>query len=85
MKVKKYEEEIDELINESNLKSFDGDQVGSLNDAKESLQKLKQLEKIIENAGYKEFNTDLYFSVILNLANKYEKNGLFHEALSEYK
>ena len=59
--------------------------MGSLNIAKESLQKLKQLEKIIESAGYKEFNTDLYFSVIMNLANKYEKNGLFHEALSEYK
>lgn len=59
--------------------------IGSLNLAKESVHKIKHLEKYVDGAGYKEFNTDLYFAVIMNLANKYEKNQLYSEAISEYK
>lgn len=40
---------------------------------------------MVESTGQKEFNQEILFSVVMNLANKYEKNGLFHEALSEYK
>lgn len=84
-KIKKMEEEVNNLIDESNLLFFEGKHIDGLNRAKDATAKMKALEKYLEvNELIDLLNIELHFAVGMNLANIYEKNKLFQEALSEY-
>lgn len=84
-KIKKFEKEIDKLIDETNLSVFEGDMQLGLTKAKEAYQKLKSLENFLDRNEVNELmNTELFCSVGLNLAVMYEKNELYQEAIQEY-
>lgn len=85
-RIKELEEEINNLINDSNLSLFQNNLVEALEKAKEAQTKMKHLERFLENNDLNDYiSVELYFSVGMNLANIYEKNQLYQEALSEYK
>jgi intraflagellar transport protein 88 len=84
-KNKKYEKEIDALIDESAIMATDGKIQEGLVKAKEAFTKLKQLENFLDRNELNEYmNTELFCSVGLNLAVMYEKNELYQEAIQEY-
>ena len=84
-KNKKYEKEIDGLIDESAILAADDNLQEALVKAKEAFSKLKQLENFLDRNELNEcMNTELFCSVGLNLAIMYEKNELFQEAIQEY-
>lgn len=85
MRIQKTEQEINAMINESNNAWQLGKPSEALDKSKEACSKMVMLEKYLEKSDLKEFiNTELQFSVFLNLASMFEKNELWQEALAEY-
>ncbi len=85
-KIKRIEEEIQILINDSNILLVKKNLIKALEKAKEAQKKMKQFERYLDNNDFTDFlNSELFFSVGMNLANIYEKNKVFSEALSQYK
>lgn len=81
----KTENEINTLINESNIAFHSGNHSEALEKAKEAKTKIVALEKYLEKNELADFlNIELHFSVSLNLASMYEKNELWQEAMTEY-
>lgn len=84
-KIKKMEEELNEIIDQSSLFFYDKKPIEALNKAKEAQQKMRVFEKYLKTNDLSDLlNVELYFSVGMNLATMFEKNKLFQEALSEY-
>lgn len=85
MKIKKYELEINQLIDESAIMAVNKELREALQKGKEAYQKQKHLERYLDQNELNEMlNMELYFCVSLNLATLYEKNELFQEAIQEY-
>jgi len=84
-RLKKYEIEINLLINESACLAEDGELRDALLKAKEAVAKHKALEKYLEGKELMDLlSVELYFCVYLHVSNMYEKNELYTEALQEY-
>lgn len=84
-KLQKYELEINNLIDESCMLVADKKLGDALQKSKDAMNRQKYLEKYLEENSLSDMlNSELYFSVALNLATLYEKNELYQEALKEY-
>lgn len=84
-KLHKYELEINNLIDESCMLVAEKKLADALQKGKEAMSRQKYLEKYLEENSLSDMlNSELYFSVSLNLATLYEKNELYQEALKEY-
>lgn len=82
---KKIEREINKLIEDSALASVRGAYGEALEKAKEATVKEKQLRKLKEsNAGEDLVNPELTYCVTFNLANQYQNNGMYQDAISTY-
>jgi intraflagellar transport protein 88 len=85
MKIQKTEQDINAMINDSNIAWQSGRPSEALEKAKEACTKMTLLEKYLDKTDLKEFvNSELQFSVCLNLASMFEKSELWQEALAEY-
>jgi len=79
------EKEVNALIEESALLSFQKDHARALDKAKEAGKRERHLCKQREQSGLADqINIDLTYSVCFNLANQYHANGLYTEALNTY-
>lgn len=84
-KIQKYEAEINALIDESAILSCDQKFTEALQKGKDAMAKQKYMEKYLEENNLTDMiNTELHFSVSLNLATLYEQNELYQEAIKEY-
>lgn len=85
-KIKKYELEINNLIDESNdLLYCDNKKVEALQKSKDAVTKMKQLEKYLETAELTDYlNVNLHYSAFLNLCCLLEANNLLNDAIQEY-
>ena len=84
-KIRKYELEINNLIDESCILASEGKLPEALQKSKDAMARQKYMEKYLEENALSEMMTDeLPFAVALNLATLYEKNELYQEALREY-
>ena len=82
---KKIEREINKLIEESALASVRGAHSEALDKAKEATVKEKQLRKLKEsNVGEDLVNPELTYCVTFNLANQYQNNGMYQDAITTY-
>lgn len=82
---KKIEREINKLIEESALASVRGAHSEALEKAKEAANKERQLRKLKESAAGEDLvNPELTYCVTFNLANQYQNNGMFNEAINTY-
>lgn len=82
---KKFEREINKLIEESALASVKGNRSEALEKAKEAANKERQLRKLKEsNTAEDQANLELTYCVTFNLANQYQNNGMFNEAINTY-
>jgi intraflagellar transport protein 88 len=83
--IKNTERKVNSLIEESALFAADGDFSTALDKAKEACKKERLLAKQREQLGLEEqLNLDLTYYVLLNLANQYESNKMYSEALNSY-
>ncbi|XP_067008666.2 intraflagellar transport protein 88 homolog isoform X2 [Anabrus simplex] len=74
-----------ELIEESCLTNSRGEMKAALDKAKEASTKERSLIRMQEQTGLSEnHNLDLTFSVLFNLANQYDANEMYTEALNTY-
>ncbi|XP_034464298.1 intraflagellar transport protein 88 homolog isoform X2 [Hippoglossus hippoglossus] len=78
------EEEVNELIKESWIAQSKGDLKLALEKAIEAVRNERALVKQREKSGYR-INVDLSFTVLFNLANQFENNKMYPEALSTYR
>ena len=84
-KIQKHELEINNLIDESCMLVAEKKIGDALQKGKDAMNRQKYLEKYLEENSLTDMlNSELYFSVSLNLATLYEKNELYQEALKEY-
>lgn len=84
-KLQKFEMEINNLIDESCILVSEKKLGDALQKSKDAMSRQKYLEKYLEENSLSDMlNSELYFSVALNLATLYEKNELYQEALKEY-
>ena len=84
-KIRKYELEINNLIDESCILVSEAKLPEALQKSKDAMARQKYMEKYLEENALSEMMTDeLPFAVALNLATLYEKNELYQEALREY-
>ena len=82
LRIKKYELEINTLVDESAVLNEEGDQRNALQKAKDASSKQKSLERFLDQNDLNEMlNTELFFCVSLNLACMYEQNELYQEAI----
>ena len=82
---KKIEREINKLIEDSAMASVRGSHSEALERAKEAANKEKQLRKLRESSGGEDaVNPELTYCVTFNLANQYQNNGMFNEAINTY-
>lgn len=81
-RLKRYEANINQLINESACASAEGDMRLALDLARQSSSKHKAMEKYLEANDLTDLlSTELMFCVFLNLANMYTENEQYQEAL----
>ena len=84
-KIKRYELEINQLIDESAILCSENNFRDALQKGKDAFQKQKHMERYLDQNELNEMlNMELYFCVSLNLATLYEKNELYQEAIQEY-
>ena len=84
-KIRKYEIEINNLVDESAVLASEGEIRDALQKGKEAQSKEKHLDRYLEQNDMGEMkNMELYFCVCLNVATLYEKNEQFQEAIQEY-
>ncbi|XP_077437105.1 intraflagellar transport protein 88 homolog isoform X2 [Vanacampus margaritifer] len=85
-KIKLLEKKVNDLITESCMAQSTGNSELALEKAKEAERKERVLVKQREQSGNAEqINIDLTYAVLLNLANQYENNEMYPEALSSYQ
>jgi intraflagellar transport protein 88 len=81
--IKTLEKKIMEVIEESIFAADSGDNQTALEKAKNAAKKERQLAKQLEELKLGE-NLDLTFLALLNLANQYQRCGMYQEALHSY-
>ncbi|XP_006822667.1 intraflagellar transport protein 88 homolog [Saccoglossus kowalevskii] len=85
-KIKQLEKKVNELIEESCFAANRGELNLALEKAKEAGRKERILVRQREQmAANDQINLDLTYSVLFNLANMYEANEMFSEALNTYQ
>ncbi|XP_061774237.1 intraflagellar transport protein 88 homolog [Nerophis ophidion] len=85
-KVKILEKKVNDLITESCMAQSVGNSQLALEKAKEAERKERALVRQREQSGSAEqINIDLTYAILLNLANQYENNEMYPEALSSYQ
>ncbi|XP_077393353.1 intraflagellar transport protein 88 homolog [Festucalex cinctus] len=85
-KIKLLEKKVNDLITESCMAQSTGNSQLALEKAKEAERKERVLVRQREQSGNAEqINIDLTYAVLLNLANQYENNEMYPEALSSYQ
>ncbi|XP_051938317.1 intraflagellar transport protein 88 homolog isoform X2 [Hippocampus zosterae] len=85
-KIKLLEKKVNDLITESCMAQSTGNSQLALEKAKEAERKERLLVRQREQSGTAEqLNIDLTYAVLLNLANQYENNEMYPEALSSYQ
>ncbi|XP_034429559.1 intraflagellar transport protein 88 homolog isoform X5 [Hippoglossus hippoglossus] len=85
-KIKILEKKVNDLIEESCMAQSIGALQLSLEKAKEAGRKERALVRQREQTGNADhINLDLTYSVLLNLANQYENNEMYPEALNSYQ
>nr|XP_061799204.1 intraflagellar transport protein 88 homolog isoform X3 [Nerophis lumbriciformis] len=85
-KIKLLEKKVNDLITESCMAQSTGNSQLALEKAKEAERKERVLVRQREQSGNAEqVNIDLTYAVLLNLANQYENNEMYPEALSSYQ
>ncbi|CAB1432594.1 unnamed protein product [Pleuronectes platessa] len=85
-KIKILEKKVNDLIEESCMAQSIGALQLSLEKGKEAGRKERALVRQREQTGNAEhINLDLTYSVLLNLANQYENNEMYPEALNSYQ
>ncbi|KAG8228014.1 hypothetical protein J437_LFUL003649 [Ladona fulva] len=85
-RIKQLEKQIQMLIDESCVAKSHGDLKIALDKAKDACQKERSMVRLQEQTGMmNNRNEDLSFSTLLNLANQYEANEMYSEALSAYQ
>ncbi|XP_061696940.1 intraflagellar transport protein 88 homolog isoform X1 [Syngnathoides biaculeatus] len=85
-KIKLLEKKVNDLITESCMAQSLGNSQLALEKAKEAERKERMLVRQREQYGNAEqINIDLTYAVLLNLANQYENNEMYPEALSSYQ
>uniref|UniRef100_A0A1A7XHJ3 Intraflagellar transport 88 homolog n=1 Tax=Iconisemion striatum TaxID=60296 RepID=A0A1A7XHJ3_9TELE len=85
-KIKLLEKKLNNLIEESCMAQSTGNLQLALDKAKEADRKERALVKQKEQLGSVDhINLDLTYSVLLNLANQYENNEMYPEALNSYQ
>ena len=84
-KFKDLEAEVNRLVEESASAKLQGKLTKSLELAKEAFNKERNLRKLREQNGMADqVNSELTFSVCVNMANQYQANKLYKEALNTY-
>lgn len=82
---KELEAEVNKFIERSAVAKLSGKLSEALDLAKEAANKERQLRKQRELAGLlDQINIDLTYAVCFNLANMYQYNGMYQEALNTY-
>ncbi|TNN03589.1 hypothetical protein fugu_000618 [Takifugu bimaculatus] len=85
-KIKILEKKVNDLVLESCIAQSSGNFQLALEKAKEASRKERTLVRQREQSDKADqINIDLYGSVLLNLANQYENNEMYPEALQNYK
>ncbi|XP_061782094.1 intraflagellar transport protein 88 homolog isoform X1 [Nerophis lumbriciformis] len=85
-KVKILEKKVNDLITESCMAQSVGNSQLALEKAKEAERKERALVRQREQSGSAEqINIDVTYAILLNLANQYENNEMYPEALSSYQ
>ncbi|XP_036065716.1 intraflagellar transport protein 88 homolog isoform X2 [Oryzias melastigma] len=85
-KIKILEKRVNDLIEESCMAHSNGASQLALEKAKEARRKEQALVRQREQSGTADhMNLDLTYSVLLNLANQYENNEMYPEALNTYQ
>ncbi|XP_037542593.1 intraflagellar transport protein 88 homolog, partial [Nematolebias whitei] len=85
-KIKLLEKKVNDLIEESCVAQSTGNLQLALEKAKEAGRKERALVRQREQSGTADhINLDLTYSVLLNLANQYENNEMYPEALNSYQ
>uniref|UniRef100_A0A674MDW3 Intraflagellar transport 88 homolog n=1 Tax=Takifugu rubripes TaxID=31033 RepID=A0A674MDW3_TAKRU len=85
-KIKILEKKVNDLVLESCMAQSSGNFQLALEKAKEASRKERTLVRQREQSDKADqINIDLYGSVLLNLANQYENNEMYPEALQNYK
>jgi len=85
-KVKQLEKKVNELIEESCLANEAGDFQLALDKAKEAGTKERLLVKQRDQSGLSDqVNLDITYSVLFNLANQYNANQMYQEAINSYQ
>ncbi|XP_030613371.1 intraflagellar transport protein 88 homolog isoform X3 [Archocentrus centrarchus] len=85
-KIKILEKQVNDLIEESCMAQSTGALQLALEKAKEAGRKERALVRQREQSGSTDhINFDLTYSVLLNLANQYENNEMYPEALNSYQ
>ncbi|XP_013874431.1 intraflagellar transport protein 88 homolog [Austrofundulus limnaeus] len=85
-KIKLLEKKVNDLIEESCMAQSTGNVQLALEKAKEAGRKERVLVRQREQSGHADhINLDLTYSVLLNLANQYENNEMYPEALNSYQ
>lgn len=79
------EREVNRLVEESAAAKLEGKLSKALDLAKEAFNKERQIRKTREQNGMvDQVNSELTFSVCVNMANQYQANKLYKEALNTY-
>uniref|UniRef100_A0A8C7X9V3 Intraflagellar transport 88 homolog n=1 Tax=Oryzias sinensis TaxID=183150 RepID=A0A8C7X9V3_9TELE len=85
-KIKIMEKKVNDLIEESCMAYSSGTSQLALEKAKEARRKEQAVVRQREQSGTADhINLDLTYSVLLNLANQYEHNEMYPEALNTYQ
>ncbi|XP_071442455.1 intraflagellar transport protein 88 homolog [Hetaerina americana] len=86
VRVKQLEKQIRVLLDESCVAKCHGKLKIALEKAKDACKKERNMVRLQEQAGLvNSRNEDLSFSTLFNLANQYEANEMYSEALSTYQ
>ncbi len=84
-KFKELEAEVNRLVEESATAKLQGKLTSALDLAKEAFNKERQIRKLREQNGMvDQVNSELTFCVCVNMANQYQANKLYKEALNTY-
>ncbi|XP_028289429.1 intraflagellar transport protein 88 homolog isoform X2 [Parambassis ranga] len=84
-KFKIMEKQVNDLIKESCKAHSMGSLQQALDVAKEAGRKERALVRQKEQSGNTDLNLDLYYAVLLNLANQYVNNEMYPEALNMFQ
>ncbi|KAJ8973762.1 hypothetical protein NQ317_017564 [Molorchus minor] len=85
-RIKQQETKIMQLVEESCIAQFEGDNRKALTKAKEASNKERSLIRMQEQSGMGDHhNIDLTYAVLFNLGNQYAANELYTEALNTYQ